>query len=49
MACNSCKKNGKQPNTPPASPAGQDLTKFAFLSPRQLRLLKQQGKSPGGK
>jgi hypothetical protein len=36
MACKGC-KNGK--GTRHASTGG-DLTKFAFLSPRQLRLLK---------
>ena len=37
MACGGCRKNGNS-----SVGAGADLRKFAFLSPRQLRLLKAQ-------
>ncbi len=53
MACTGCRKN-KQPTTrgtttPPPSTPATDLTKFAYLTPKQLRLLEQQGKKPGDK
>lgn len=51
MPCGGCRKNGQQEPNPTArgtSSAG-DLSQFAYLSPKQLRLLKQQGKLPEDK
>jgi hypothetical protein len=44
MACGGCKKNTStsQPSTTRGTSA--DLSKFAYLTPRQLRFLEEQGK-----
>lgn len=50
MACGGCRKNNSdsQPSTSRGTSA--DLSKFAYLTPRQLRLLaEQQGKKPEDK
>lgn len=39
MACGGCSRRGQQPT--PTSGAG-DLTRYAFLTPRQLKLREQQ-------
>jgi hypothetical protein len=49
MACGACKKNRQSsPSNTRGTTNTTDLEKFAFLTPKQLRLLEQQGKKPGG-
>jgi hypothetical protein len=48
MACGACRKNRQSsPSNTRGTVTQNDLEKFAFLTPKQLRLLEQQGKKPG--
>lgn len=49
MACGGCRKNnpGGQPSTSRGTAPVNDLSKFAYLTPRQLRLIEQQKKDSG--